>query len=73
MSRFGNLRNGVYDIKTHSWYREISWNAIYERKVHAPYKPTCKSPADASNFDVYDEESLKVASVDKFDKEFADF
>lgn len=73
MNRYGNLKNGVYDIKCHLWYKEISWNAIYERRVHAPYKPSCKSPADASNFEVYDEETLKVASTDKFEREFEDF
>lgn len=73
MDRFGNLRNGVYDIKCHPWYKEISWNAIYEKKVNAPYKPSCKSPADTSNFDVYDEETLKIASVDRYERDFADF
>lgn len=31
--RFGNLKNGVSDIKTHKWFATTDWIAIYQRKV----------------------------------------
>lgn len=31
--RFGNLKNGVNDIKNHKWFSTTDWIAIYERKV----------------------------------------
>lgn len=31
--RFGNLRNGVNDIKGHKWFATTDWIAIYQRKV----------------------------------------
>ena len=31
--RFGNLRNGVNDIKSHKWFLSTDWIAIYQRKV----------------------------------------
>jgi len=31
--RFGNLRNGVNDIKGHKWFLSTDWIAIYQRKV----------------------------------------
>lgn len=31
--RFGNLKNGVNDIKNHKWFATTDWIAIYERKV----------------------------------------
>ncbi len=31
--RFGNLKNGVSDIKNHRWFATIDWIAIYEKKV----------------------------------------
>lgn len=31
--RFGNLRNGVNDIKSHKWFATTDWIAIYQRKV----------------------------------------
>uniref|UniRef100_A0A8D1J196 cAMP-dependent protein kinase n=2 Tax=Sus scrofa TaxID=9823 RepID=A0A8D1J196_PIG len=30
--RFGNLKNGVSDIKTHKWFATTDWIAIYQRK-----------------------------------------
>lgn len=34
--RFGNLRNGVNDIKSHKWFATTDWIAIYQRKVGVP-------------------------------------
>lgn len=31
--RFGNLKNGVADIKNHKWFAACDWIAIYQRKV----------------------------------------
>lgn len=31
--RYGNLKNGVNDIKGHKWYATCDWIAIYQKKV----------------------------------------
>uniref|UniRef100_A0A7N4V5I0 cAMP-dependent protein kinase n=1 Tax=Sarcophilus harrisii TaxID=9305 RepID=A0A7N4V5I0_SARHA len=31
--RYGNLKNGVNDIKNHKWFATTDWIAIYQRKV----------------------------------------
>lgn len=31
--RFGNLKNGVADIKNHKWFSSCDWIAIYQHKV----------------------------------------
>ena len=31
--RYGNLKNGVNDIKNHKWFSTTDWIAIYQRKV----------------------------------------
>lgn len=33
--RYGNLKNGVNDIKGHKWFATTDWIAIYERKARA--------------------------------------
>lgn len=71
--RFGNLRNGVNDIKGHKWFLSTDWIAIYQRKVEAPFLPKCKGPGDPSNFDDYEEEPLRISSTEKCAKEFAEF
>uniref|UniRef100_A0A452H5X8 cAMP-dependent protein kinase catalytic subunit alpha n=1 Tax=Gopherus agassizii TaxID=38772 RepID=A0A452H5X8_9SAUR len=62
---FGNLKNGVNNIKNHKW-------VSYQRKVEAPFVPKCKGPGDMSNFDDYEEE-IRVSTLEKCAKEFAEF
>uniref|UniRef100_A0ACB8EJU3 Uncharacterized protein n=1 Tax=Sphaerodactylus townsendi TaxID=933632 RepID=A0ACB8EJU3_9SAUR len=71
--RFGNLKNGVNDIKNHKWFSTTDWIAIYQRKVEAPFIPKCKGAGDTSNFDDYEEEEIRVSITEKCAKEFADF
>ncbi|XP_067368152.1 protein kinase, cAMP-dependent, catalytic, beta a isoform X3 [Channa argus] len=71
--RFGNLKNGVNDIKNHKWFSTTDWIAIYERKVEAPFLPKCRGPGDTSNFDDYEEEDIRVSQTEKCAKEFAEF
>ncbi|XP_067936048.1 cAMP-dependent protein kinase catalytic subunit alpha-like [Watersipora subatra] len=71
--RFGNLKNGVNDIKGHRWFSSTDWIAIYQKKVEAPFIPKCGGPADTTNFDDYVEEALRISSSEKCQKEFIDF
>jgi len=34
--RFGNLKNGVGDIKKHRWFNSVDWVAILQQQV-SPY------------------------------------
>ena len=40
--RYGNLKNGVNDIKQHRFFNEISWDGLYAKRVKAPYIPALK-------------------------------
>ncbi|VIO94850.1 cAMP-dependent protein kinase catalytic subunit, putative [Brugia malayi] len=71
--RYGNLKNGVADIKNHKWFSSTDWIAIYQKKIDAPFLPKCRGAGDASNFDDYEEEPLRISSTEKCAKEFADF
>jgi serine/threonine protein kinase len=51
--RFGNLKNGIDDIKQHKWFKDISWEDLLAKKIPATFKPTVKSENDTSNFDDY--------------------
>merc|ERR1711894_211059 len=52
--RYGNLKNGINDIKHHQWFDGINWVAVYEKKIEANFIPTCSSADDTSNFDSYE-------------------
>ncbi|XP_012516549.1 PREDICTED: cAMP-dependent protein kinase catalytic subunit beta isoform X5 [Propithecus coquereli] len=71
--RFGNLKNGVSDIKTHKWFATTDWIAIYQRKVEAPFIPKFRGSGDTSNFDDYEEEDIRVSITEKCAKEFGEF
>jgi len=71
--RYGNLRNGVNDIKNHKWFCTTDWIVIYQRTSDAPFIPKCTGAGDASNFDDYEEEPLRIATTEKCIKEFAEF
>ncbi|XP_069783785.1 cAMP-dependent protein kinase catalytic subunit alpha-like isoform X12 [Narcine bancroftii] len=71
--RFGNLRNGVNDIKSHKWFINTDWISIYKRTEEPPFKPKMKGPGDTSNFDEYEEEPIHISLTKKYSKEFADF
>ena len=71
--RYGNLKNGVADIKNHRWFSGVDWIALYRREIPVPYAPKVKHPGDASNFDDQPEDPIRVASHDKFAKDFAEF
>jgi len=42
--RYGNLKNGVADIKQHKWFANTEWIAIYQKKVHVPAAQNMLSP-----------------------------
>ncbi|XP_065185197.1 cAMP-dependent protein kinase catalytic subunit alpha-like [Sycon ciliatum] len=73
--RWGNLKNGVSDIKDCKWFTgaPTDWIAIFQKKIDAPFIPKTKGAGDCSNFDDYDEEPLRISGTEKFAAEFAEF
>ena len=43
--RFGNLKNGVTDIKNHKWFAQTEWIAVYQKKVPCMYTGPCAETA----------------------------
>ncbi|CAG0912230.1 unnamed protein product [Notodromas monacha] len=55
--RFGNLRNGVDDIRGHKWFSTTDWFAIYERKrthelSHDLFKLEIKKRSRSNNWEL---------------------
>jgi len=51
--RWGNLKNGVKDIKECKWYSVINFDDLRLKKLPVKYKPTVKGLDDLSNFENY--------------------
>ena len=60
----------VIDTHTHNNH---GGTILFVFQVEAPFIPKCKGPGDASHFDDYEEEPLRISSTEKCAKEFADF
>lgn len=72
--RYGNLRNGVQDIKSHKWFRDTDWLAVYNCQIQPPFVPQIKSVGDSANFDVSTEENkLRVSEHMWYNEEFENF
>jgi len=41
--RFGNLKNGVEDIKTHRFFEGFQWANLLLKKVDPPHLPTVEA------------------------------
>ncbi|KAJ8964817.1 hypothetical protein NQ314_004624 [Rhamnusium bicolor] len=71
--RFGNLRNGIQDLKNHKWFKDTDWLAVYNRQVEPPFKPTIKSTSDTTNFDPFESTQFKISEHDLYKEEFLNF
>jgi hypothetical protein len=37
--RYGNLKNGINDIKTHQFFRDVNWTDMILQKFTMPFIP----------------------------------
>ena len=56
--RLGNIQGGSDRVKSHPWFKNIDWQALYDRKMQGPIVPHLRGPADTRNFDEYEPESV---------------
>ena len=68
--RFGNLVDGVDDIKKHRFFASMDWNALLEKRIDAPYVPTPSTPSKKVSSFLKDRES-EAEEVQKNDDPFA--
>lgn len=71
--RFGNLKAGVEDIKSHAWFKKTEWTRIFEQTLKPPFIPKVSGPGDYSQFDKYDDIPLKFSATNQYEKVFEDF
>ena len=70
--RYGNLKNGVDDIKNHRFFKDLNWNKLLKQEIQADYIPEIKSDNELSNYKVCPEEDEKVDSLSKDKDPFYD-
>ncbi|KAG6335822.1 hypothetical protein ID866_3258 [Astraeus odoratus] len=77
VKRYGRLDYGRGDVFTHSWFGEVDWERLQNRKIAAPYLPKLRSDGDASAFERYPEDEAAAMygkpGDDPYALEFPDF
>lgn len=68
--RYGNLRNGVGDVKNAKWFRDINWELLTEKGIPPPHKPQVTSECDTSNFEDYPDSDAVAVAVNVADDPF---
>ena len=53
--RYGNLKNGVNDIKHHRYLNSINLSQLLAKKISPPYRPAVKGPSDTKHFGHYED------------------
>lgn len=53
--RLGNMKHGADDVKRHRWFKNISWEDVYYKKVQPPIVPKVSYAGDTRNFEEYPE------------------
>ncbi|CAD8186128.1 unnamed protein product [Paramecium octaurelia] len=71
--RFGNLKNGVDDIKQHKWYETLNWKDLFTKKIKPQYIPVIQSDYDTSNFATYPDSTELPDAVKAQDDPFKDW
>jgi serine/threonine protein kinase len=76
--RLGNIQGGAGTVKSHAWFKNIDWDALYNRRVNGPIVPHLRGPADTRNFDEYEPETdsrepYSKDMAEKWDEYFKDF
>jgi len=71
--RFGNMKNGIADIKNHRFFSGYDWVRLLQKTLRMNYIPNIKSPNDVSNFSSYPDSATLSPPVKRSDDPFIDW
>lgn len=71
--RYGNLKNGVADIKNHRFFNNLNWSKLLNKEIRAPYIPETKGAGDTSCFTSYPDSDNISPTVKPADDPFLDW
>ena len=54
---------GAEDVKSHSWFSGVDWDALVRKQIQAPFIPPVRHAGDTSNFEEYPEEDFNDQST----------
>ena len=63
--RYGNLKNGVNDIKNHVFFKNMYWDKLLRQEINAPFIPKLKGDNELKYFSVYPDSDDNAESLKK--------
>lgn len=70
--RYGNLKNGVADIKKHKWFSNFNYNELIAKNLTPPYVPSSAKVSEKETNWHKDKQSL-APEIKKKDDPFANW
>ena len=70
--RYGNLQNGVDDIKNHQFFRTMNWDKLLRQEIEAPFIPKLKGN-DLKYYNFYPDSDDNSEKYDKDKDPFIDW
>lgn len=61
--RLGCGVSDAADVKNHTWFSGVNWDALSRRLIQAPFTPPVSFAGDTSNFEEYPEDDLESSSL----------
>ena len=61
--RYGNLKNGVEDIKNHEFFKTMNWDKLLKQEIPADFIPKLKVDNELKYFDFYPYSDEKVEPI----------
>ena len=68
--RYGNLKNGVNDIKNHSFFRSMNWDKLLRQEIEAPFIPKIKGDNELKYYNIYPDSDDNAEACNKDDDPF---
>ena len=62
--RYGNLKNGVEDIKNHEFFKSMNWDKLLKQEISADFIPKIKQDNKLSYYDFYPDSDEEVEPLD---------
>ena len=71
--RYGNLKNGVKDIKNHLFFKSMNWDKLLRQEIEAPFIPKVKGDNELKYFNIYPDSDDNAEAYNKDNDPFIDW
>ena len=68
--RYGNLKNGVNDIKNHPFFRSMNWDKLLRQEIEPPFIPKIKGNNELKYYNIYPDSDDNAEACNKDDDPF---